>query len=294
MLVDRPIQSTRPQPIATARVPDAAAPAPTRARLPLTALGVVAAGLVVVGALAPWLSFFAGLQPIRGTDGPWGLVLAGLGLAAGAIATVHLFTAHPSSRWLLAGAGFGVLTIAAPLGVMLLAEFRMLAADPLLIARIEPGLGIVLLGGSLLAATSFVPIITPGETAPTRPAPSTRIVLAGVVLAAGLVHLLLTQEHLADSVPLGVGFLVVGVMQTAVAALLLLTRTRGPIAAALLVSAGSAVALLAAVTVGLPLIGHGMASGPLGPVEALDDVAGLTLLAEVGAVVLSIRLLRRP
>jgi hypothetical protein len=92
---------------------------------------------------------------------------------------------------------------------------------------------------------------------------------------------------------LGIGFLAVGIIQVVVAPLLLIDPNRRFLSVALAISALSALALLAAVTLGLPFVGHGEDMGLMGPVETLDDLAALTLVAEVTAALLSIRLLRR-
>lgn len=266
-------------------------------RLPVAALAGAAGSLTIVGASSAWLSLFAGLQPVRGTDGSNGLVLLALGAALVVLSAAHLVAGGTWTRWAIGGAGFTILGLGMSLGVALLDEVRALAADPLLIARLEPGLGIVLLGGSLSLATLFVPDERAGvDVVGAGPRPgvgATHIILAGLVALAGSVHLALTIEHLASSVVLGIGFLAVGLLQAALAPLILLARTRALILATLVVSAGSAVALLAAVTVGLPLLGHGPVMGPFGPVEPLDDLGALTGLAEAFAVGLSVRLLRR-
>lgn len=262
-------------------------------RAPIAAIAGVAGGLTVGGGLAPWLSFFAGLQPVRGVDGSYGLLIVVLGLVALVTAGAHLLRGAALTRWILGGLGFAIVAISGYLAVTLLAEFAILAADPLLVARIEPGLGVALLGGSLLGATLFARDDSLAEAAPDTARSASHLALAALLLVAGIIHLVLTPEHLAESTRLGVGFLVIGLVQTVLAPLLLMGPTRGIIAAALIVSVGSALALLSAVTVGLPFVGHGEIMGMIGPVEALDDLAGITLLAEVIATVLSFRLLRR-
>ena len=268
-----------------------------RRRLPIAGVAAAAGSLTIVGASAPWLSLFAGLQPIRGTDGGNGMVLVALGAFLTLLAAAHLAAGGTWSRWAIGGAGFAILGVGSFLGVAILEEITSLAADPLLVARLEPGLGAVLLGGSLSLATLFVPDDRQrANTARAGLEPglgATHVALGALVALAGAVHLALTLEHLGSSVVLGIGFLVVGLLQAALAPLILMARTRAVILATLVVSAGSAVALLAAVTVGLPLLGHGPVAGPFGPVEPLDDLGALTGLAEVVAAGLSVRLLRR-
>ncbi len=120
-----------------------------------------------------------------------------------------------------------------------------------------------------------------------------RIALAALVLLAGAVHLVLAPEHLERSVPLGLGFLGFGIAQAAVAALVLRSSARASSLCAFVVSVASLVPLVAAVTVGLPLLPAGAMNGPLGPVEQLDDLSAITAMVEFLAAVLSIRMLRR-
>jgi hypothetical protein len=261
-------------------------------RVPLAAMSALGGALTVLGGVAPWLSFFAGLQPVRGIDGSSGVLLVALGGSTGLAATAYLLRGGPAVRWLLGILGFATLALAGYLGVNLLVEYSRLAADPLLVARLEPGLGVVLIGGALVAATLFAPDEGASPSPARRPA-TAHIALAAMLFLPGLIHVALTQEHLVDSIGLGVGFLSVGIVQIVLAPLLLLARTRPMIGAALAVSAASALVLIAAITVGLPLVGHGSVTGALGRVEPVDDLAGLTILTELSAAVIALRLLRR-
>jgi hypothetical protein len=286
-------RSDRPTLAAWRREPDGRPRVRMGSRAPIAAMAGIGGALTVIGGLAPWLSFFAGLQPVRGIDGSYGLAVVVLGLLAVVTAGLHLIPGRAATRWLLGGLGFAILAISGYLGITLLMEFSVLAADPLLIARIEPGLGIALLGGSLLGATLFAPEETVTEAHSTRGVAGLHLGLAALLLVAGSIHLVLAPEHLADSTVLGIGFLAVGIIQVVVAPLLLIDPNRRFLSVALAISALSALALLAAVTLGLPFVGHGEDMGLMGPVETLDDLAALTLVAEVTAALLSIRLLRR-
>jgi hypothetical protein len=162
-------RSDRPTLAAWRREPDGRPRVRMGSRAPIAAMAGIGGALTVIGGLAPWLSFFAGLQPVRGIDGSYGLAVVVLGLLAVVTAGLHLIPGRAATRWLLGGLGFAILAISGYLGITLLTEFSVLAADPLLIARIEPGLGIALLGGSLLGATLFAPEETvtgasPGST----------------------------------------------------------------------------------------------------------------------------------
>lgn len=286
-LTRQPVTSTRPG--GTGR-----AESQLTGRFPVAAMAGLGGALAVIGSALPWLSFYAGLQQVRGSDGQHGLIIIALGLATVGIAALHLARGGAMTRWLLAGAGFATVAVAGYVGIGLLEAFATLSADPLLIARLEPGLGVVLLGGSAVFATVFAPADHGIVDAAARPTLSVaRLALAAVLAAAGFVHLALAPEHLAQSMLLGLGFLAVGIVQVVLAPLLLVDRGGAVLAAAFVVSLGSVLALLAATTVGLPLLGHGEVMGPLGPVEAIDDVAAMTGMAEIVGVVLAFRLLRQ-
>lgn len=265
-----------------------------RGRLPVATLGALGGSLTVVGAVAPWLSLYAGLEQLSGTSGLHGRIMIGLGLLAVGLSVAHLFRGSRATRWALGAAGFLVLGLGGWLGIGLIQTFSALAADPLLVASLEPGLGLAIAGGAATFATLFAPDERSGRTTSRRPKLSTlHISVASLVAVAGIIHVALTPEHLEGSALLGLGFLVAGGAQLTVAIVVLRARDTGAAFAALAVSAGSLVPLVAAVTVGLPVLPHGGAMGPLGPVEQLDDLVALTALVELIAIVASVRLLGR-
>jgi hypothetical protein len=261
---------------------------------PVAVLAGVGGAMAVAGSALPWLSLYAGLHPIAGTTGLNGRILMGLGLIALVLSAAHLLRGGNTTRWLLAFTGFAIVALGGWLGIQLLQTAATTLADPLLVARIEPGLPIAIVGGALVFATVFVP--TGGHVARAEPLPAPRLsamhwALAAALLLPGLIHLALVPEHLQPSVVLGFGFAVIGAAQVVIAWFVLRRRSRAWLVGALAVSLVSVVALIAAVTVGLPLGGHGEATGLLGPVETLDDVMSLTGIAEAAAVVLAARLL---
>ncbi len=120
-----------------------------------------------------------------------------------------------------------------------------------------------------------------------------RFALAALLLFAGVVHLAFAPEHLGESLGLGLGFLLTGIGQVALAPMLLRSPSASWLRVAAALSLSSFLALVAAVTVGLPILPHGEAMGPLGPVERLEDIAALTGVAELIAAMLAIWLLGR-
>ncbi|HUQ79193.1 MAG TPA: hypothetical protein VM427_10045 [Patescibacteria group bacterium] len=258
-------------------------------------LGVAGGALAIIGSLLPWVSLYAGLQTIAGTDGLNGRILAGLGGVAVLAAVAHAIRGGQGSRWLLGIAGFAVLVLAGWLGIQLLQTGAVLAADPLLVSHVEPGLVVSLVGGSLVLATLFAPDKSRADLGePTTPMRRTaaQVALAAVLAVAGIVHLGLVSEHLEESIALGVGFLGVGLGQVILAGMLFRSRSRTSLWLALLLSVFSLAALGAAVTIGLPAFLHGPMAEALGPVESLSDLGIITGLAELIAVALAVRLLR--
>src|SRR5919201_6481256 len=114
-------------------------------------VGLIAIGgsaLVIVGALLPWLSVFAGLKAYAGVAGLNGrLLLAGgaLGLLGG---IGYVASGRVVVRWGLGLWGFVLLAFAGWLIVQLLAAYQHVVADPLLLTRLGPGLFIATAGAA--------------------------------------------------------------------------------------------------------------------------------------------------
>lgn len=277
------------------RGPSANTPTASADRRLVAGIGAAGGALVVIGSVLPWISLYAGLQSIAGIDGLNGRILAALGGAAILLAVAHLVRGDHGTRWLLGIAGFAILALGGWLGIQLLQTGTVLAADPLLVSRLEPGLAVSLGGGALLLATLFVPARSlAGAVVPERRARSAaQFMLVASLAIAGVVHLALVSEHLRESIVLGIGFLGAGLGQVGLAALILRAPTTVPLRLALLLSVFSLVVLVGSVTVGLPAILHGSMAGEFEPAESLTDLGAITGAAEVIAVVLAVRLLRR-
>src|SRR5215510_6751444 len=120
----------------------------------IAAVAIGGGGITILGAWLSWFSLFAGLQPYRGVD-----VLNGRLLAAGGVLSIlaGLWYSLRGGHWLRWGIGllgFVLLAFAGWSGLQLRVIYRALAADPLLIARLGPGL-VIVVTGALIVFTSF-------------------------------------------------------------------------------------------------------------------------------------------
>lgn len=265
-----------------------------RDRLPVGALAALGGALVITGSALPWLSFFAGLQPIAGLDGLNGKVAAGLGAAAFMIGLLFLATGRPGLRWLIGILGFGVLVVAGLSGVNIASTVAELRADPLLLAQVGPGVPVLALGGALVFATMFLPM--PAGTRASLPLSEAalRAPIAATLVVAGIVHLSLGPEHLAESLVLGSAMFAAGVGQLGLAILMLRRPSLAlPLVLTIALNAAIVAAYLVAVTVGLPII-DGPATGGMagmgedvGHVDVVSALGIVTLLLEVAGAALA-------
>lgn len=111
--------------------------------------------LVAIGVTLPWLSFFAGLQPVSAlgsTNGTLLFIGAGLGSAAG---IGYALSGSRLARRALTLIGIALTALTAYLVVQLVATYRDVSADPLVVAQLGPGLAVVGVGALLVLATSF-------------------------------------------------------------------------------------------------------------------------------------------
>jgi len=119
-------------------------------------MALVAAGLIAAGTALPWLSFFAGLQPRSGVG-----TLNGTMLLAGAAVAVLLAVATLASRSRWPRRGLTILGIvltafSAYLVVGLVAVYREVSADPLLVVQVGPGLALVAAGSLIVLLTGVL------------------------------------------------------------------------------------------------------------------------------------------
>jgi len=123
----------------------------------LIASVAISGGLIVIlGTWLSWFSLFAGLQPYRGVD-----VLNGRLLTAGGVLSIlagvwFLRRSGSRLRWGIGLFGFAMLAFASWSLVQLLILYRELSTDPMMVAKLGPGLMVVVLGSLLIFATLFL------------------------------------------------------------------------------------------------------------------------------------------
>ena len=275
---------------------------PTRWRFPhlsrsRTAVVATLIGLAVVGAgaLMPWVTVFHGLQPISGFRLDGG-DLAGVALASAAVTAAA--KRHGGAKILrpLAATGAIIVVAGSLNSAHRIAQF---SADPGPAgALVAPSAGV----GPLVMATGGITLLaavllTRARQAPMSKGLRTRMFLAAATFLAAWMHLLLTPQHLNESTLLGLGFLAAGIIQVALAFVVVERPSDGALSLLVMVN----VALLAvwayAVLVGLPLgdgHGHDAASGlVIGSGEPIDLASAITKLAELGSLSIALILMRR-
>ena len=238
-----------------------------------TLLGGIA---VVVGAALPWLSTLAGLQVLTGLDGVNGRLLALGGVAAAILGVTGLRTASSAVRWASGLLGFALLAFSAWLLLALRMTAQQLAENPLALASVGPGLYVATAG----AAAVFAPLLwlksSQDRDTGRRPAAVWPSITAAAVAMAGLLHLVVGPQHAAENPLLGVGMVLTGAAQVAVAAMVALAPSRARLRGLLAVNVG-ALAAWAGITMRLlPIEQHQHATVSL--------AEPLTLLAQMVAV----------
>ena len=130
------------------------------------ALALVGGALIIAGTLLPWFSLFAGLQPYSGVVGLNGRLLLAGGVVSSIAGGYFFFRSSPKLHWAIGLFGFLLLACSGALLLQLLLTYRTLAANPLIVAALGPGLFVVLVGAALVFGTLFVSY---------QPAPQTRL-----------------------------------------------------------------------------------------------------------------------
>jgi hypothetical protein len=272
-------------------------PAAARGRAVVTLLGIAGGFVAAVGAATPWLSFFAGLVPVPGTAGLSGQLAVGLGLASVVTALVYAATGERAARWGLAALGAALLAVAGIAATNLLVTLPALQADPLRAARPEPGIIALLAGAALVFGTFFIDVPRGAER-------HDRLLVAvrararlGLVIAlafAGVVHLAVGPDHMAESALIGAAMMLAGVAQLLLAALVARGWSSRMVTLGVpVLSIALVLAWAVAVTIGLPVQAHPhdaaavAGHGAVGHVEPVGMIGVATTLVELAAIALA-------
>ncbi len=250
--------------------------------------------LVAAGAWLPWLTVFNGLNPIPGfqLDGGY---LAGVALAsAGLLAVAARYGGSVFLRTLaMVGATFVFVD-----ALFSASRISAYVADPgptaVLVSPTAGNGPLVMAAGGLVLILAAV--LTPARRSRLEIGMRMRLVLASVLFVAGWIHLILTPEHLAESMLLGLGFLIFGLIQLLLAAAVILRPESGVLSLVLTVNVALIAIYAYAVIVGLPGDGgHGSehAAGlVIGSGEPISINGATGLLCELAALTLAVMLMR--
>ena len=121
---------------------------------------VLGGGMIAGGTLLPWVSFFAGLHPVHGVAGLNGRLLLAAGLVIMLAGVAFLIWGGDMLR---RGIGCAGVLLAGISGVLLFRLFQaqeQLAANPMMVARIGPGLFVSAVGAVVIAAVLVTPRFT--------------------------------------------------------------------------------------------------------------------------------------
>lgn len=124
-------------------------------------LASIGGGAVAAGACLPWMSYFAGLIPLRGIIGLNGRLLLAAGVVGFVLGIAMAWSARPRVRRIARrataalGVGAGLAAGWILLGVWQLT--RLHQSNAMLAPRSGAGLFVVLAGSGLLILTAWVP-----------------------------------------------------------------------------------------------------------------------------------------
>ncbi len=263
------------------------APALTIPRGATAGLAVVGGGLMIGGALLPWLTVYGGLDVFRGTDGLNGRVLLGAGVASIACGVAYSLRPHPAIRAATGLLGFGASGFAAWVVAQLIGTLQQLATDPFAFPGLGLGTFVALAGGLctlgvMLIPTSHQPPVAAGAVRqPVAGADARTIMRTGVVaflLAAAMIHLAVIGPHLSEVVLYAAFFVGAGAAQVG-AALLFTLRPSRRLLVVLIVGNALLIALWAVSrTVGLPFGSSPRVAETVSPPDVLASTAELVVV----------------
>lgn len=119
------------------------------------AVGTTGGALIIAGTLLPWFSLYAGLHPLRGTAGLNGRLLLAGGAVAVLLGLALFVRGDRRLRRVLGGLGVGLAIFAAWILLGLPATYRTMQDNPMLVARIGPGVFVAMLGALVVAAAAL-------------------------------------------------------------------------------------------------------------------------------------------
>jgi hypothetical protein len=259
-------------------------------------LAVAGGSLLIAGSVLPWLSLYAGIDPISGIDGLNGRVLAGTGAVSAAAGLIYLWQPSKQLQYGLAALGFVASGFAAWVLSQALGSYQQLQSDPFVVASLGSGTFVALAGALMVLGTLLVPRSAHASrersrhmTVPPAQRDARTVLLTGVVaflVCAALIHLAVVGPHLEESGLYAAFFICAAVAQLVAAMTLTVTRNRRWLMAIALGNALIIVVWAVSRTVGLPI-------GPTpGVAESVSVPDVLATVAEVAIVTLSAALAR--
>src|SRR5579859_991052 len=257
------------------------------------AIAMLGAAVAIAGSVLPWVTIFAGTETLTGWDGN-PRYLAGIALAGAALTVLFFHAGRPIAVRRLATIAALVVVGGTAMDIL---SVKAVASSQSVTARLlDPSLGpgpfVMLAGGLALLAVVGIPASVTAVPAGLW----LRMLLAGALFVTGWIHIALVPEHLAESMILGLGFLIAGVAQLALAAAISLRPSAVAYYAVVALNAALIVLYTIAAVKGLPFgIDHQHSGGlVVGSGEPIDLPGALSKAAELVGMALAFGLVGRP
>ena len=113
--------------------------------------------MIAGGTLLPWVSFFAGLHPVHGVAGLNGRLLLAAGLVIMLAGVAFLIWGGDQLRRGIGWAGVLLSGISLVLLLRLFQTLEQLAASPMMVPQLGPGLFVTTVGAAVVAAVFIAP-----------------------------------------------------------------------------------------------------------------------------------------